>query len=160
MKDSERIKRMKKYLKSPCPACGDPINVCNENPDTNHYELVVNDKGKVIGESKRMFKGEKMGGVETEAEGRNTKPNLKLKKEGKKDMFDLSEFKPDDFVKDATTYECLTENAMTFLELASEKAFELLNEVYDDDDDEIKELKCLFLETKTSLSASMDTRNN
>ena len=42
MKDSERIKRMKKYLKSPCPACGDPIYVCNDNPDTNHYELVVN----------------------------------------------------------------------------------------------------------------------
>ena len=84
MKNSERIKRMKKYLKSPCPACGDPINVCNENPDTNHYELVVNDEGKVIGESERMFKGKKKGGVETEAEGRNTKPNLKLKKEEKK----------------------------------------------------------------------------
>ena len=44
------------------------------------------------------------------------------------------------------------------LELASEKAFELLDEVYDDDDDEIKELKCLFLETKTSLLASEDPK--
>ena len=26
------------------------------NQDTNHYELVVNDEGKVIGESERMFK--------------------------------------------------------------------------------------------------------
>ena len=45
------------------------------NQDTNHYELVVNDEGKVVGESERMFKGKKLGGVETEAEGRNTKLN-------------------------------------------------------------------------------------
>ena len=158
MKDSERIKRMKKYLKSPCPACGDPINVCNENPDTNHYELVVNDKGKVIGESKRMFKGEKMGGVETEAEGRNTKPNLKLKKEGKKDMFNLSEFKPDESDKDYATYQCLTQNAMMFLEFASAKAFEILDGCFDNDDKDVEELKFLFSETKISLLASIDTR--
>ena len=90
----------------------------------------------------------------------NEELDIESSEDEKKDMFNLAEFKPDDFVKDTVTYECLTENAMTFLELASEKAFELLDEVYDDDDDEIKELKCLFLETKTSLSASIDTRNN
>lgn len=197
MKDSERIKRMQNYMKSTCRACGDPIHVCNDNPDTNHYELVVNDKGKIIGETERIFGDKKLGGVKGEDKNKprdhrkipNKHSMLKLRKEmedshmkklsdirplpstneeldiessedEKKDMFNLAEFKPDDFVKDTVTYECLTENAMTFLELASEKAFELLDEVYDDDDDEIKELKCLFLETKTSLSASMDTRNN
>lgn len=197
MKDSERIKRMQNYMKSTCPACGDPIYVCNDNPDTNHYELVVDDKGKIIGETKRIFGDKKLGGVKGKDKNKprdyrkihNKHSILKLRKEmedshmkklsdirplpsineeldiessedEKKDMFNLAEFKPDDFVKDTITYECLTENAMTFLELASEKAFELLDEVYDDDDDEIKELKCLFLETKTSLSASMDTRNN
>ena len=56
------------YLNSPCPSCGDPIHICNENPDTNHYELVMNDTGEIIGESERIFKGKKMGGVETEVE--------------------------------------------------------------------------------------------
>lgn len=157
MKDSERIKRVKKYMNSACPACGDPINICNENPDTNHYELVVNDEGKVIGESERMFKGEKMGGVETEAEGRNTK--LKLKKEEKKIMFDLSKFEPDDSDKHYTTHQCLSQNAMMFLELASNKTFELLDGCFDDDEKELEELKFLFAETKTSLLASNDVKN-
>ena len=158
MKDSERIKRMQNYMRSTCRACGDPIHVCNENPDTNHYELVVNDEGKVIGESERMFKGEKMGGVETESEGRNTKPNLKLKKEEKKGMFDLSEFKPDASYKHYTTQQCLADNAMMFLEFASDKAFELLDGCFDDNDEELDELKFLFSETKASLLASRDTQ--
>ena len=158
MKDLERIKRMKKYLKSPCPACGDPIYVCNDNPDTNHYELVVNDTGKIIGESERVFGDKKMGGVKSETKGKNTKPNLKLRKEEKKDMFNLADYKPDNSDKDFTTYQCLTQNAMMFLELASEKAFEILDGCFDNDDKEVEELKFLFSETKTSLLASIDTR--
>ena len=66
MKDSERIKRIKKYMDSACPACpacpacGDPIHLCNENPDTNHYELVIDpDTGEVVGETERIFRGKK-----------------------------------------------------------------------------------------------------
>ena len=54
------------YLNKPCPRCSDSIHVCNENPDTNHYELVVNDSGKIIGESERVFGDKKMGGVKNE----------------------------------------------------------------------------------------------
>ena len=146
------------YLNRPCPSCGDPIRVCNENPDTNHYELVVNDEGKVIGETERMFKGKKMGGVKTEAKSRDSK--LKLKKEEKKDMFNLSEFKPDADDKHYTTHQCLSQNAIMFLELASEKAFELLDGHFDNDDEALEELKFLFAETKTSLLASEDARSN
>lgn len=158
MKDSERIKRMKKYLKSPCPACGDPINVCNENPNTNHYELVVDNTGEIIGESERVFGDKKMGGVKTETKGRDTKPNLKLRKEEKKGMFSLAEYKPDNFDKDFTTYQCLTQNSMMFLELASEKAFELLDGCFDGDKEELKKLEFFFSETKTSLLASEDPK--
>ena len=44
------------------------------------------------------------------------------------------------------------------LELASEKAFEILDGCFDNDDKEVEELKFLFSETKTSLLASIDTR--
>jgi len=90
--------------------------------------------------------------------GRNAKPNLKPKKEGKKDMFSLAEYKPDNFDKDFVTYQCLTQNAMMFLEFASEKAFEMLDGCFDDDDKDVEELKFLFSETKISLLASIDTR--
>ena len=73
-------------------------------------------------------------------------------------MFNLAEYKPDDSDKDFTTYQCLTQNAMMFLELASEKAFEILDGCFDNDDKEVEELKFLFSETKTSLLASIDTR--
>ena len=73
-------------------------------------------------------------------------------------MFDLSEFKPDESDKDYATYQCLTQNAMMFLEFASEKAFEILDGCFDDDDKDVEELKFLFSETKISLLASIDTR--
>ena len=148
---------MKKYLSSPCPACGDPINVCNENPDTNHYELIVDpDTGEVIGESERMFKGEKMGGMKEKAKDKNIESNLEQNEEEQKVMFDLSKFKPNDSDKHYTTHQCLSHNAMMFLELASEKAFELLNTCFDDDDEDLEELRFLFTETKISLDASND----
>jgi len=28
------------FLKSPCKVCGDPIHICEKNPDTNHSFLV------------------------------------------------------------------------------------------------------------------------
>ena len=99
-----------------------------------------------------------MGGVKSETKGKNTKPNLKLRKEEKKDMFNLADYKPDNSDKDFTTYQCLTQNAVMFLELASEKAFEILDGCFDDNDEQIEELKFLFSETKTSLLASIDTR--
>ena len=104
--------------------------------DTSHIELSVNYKKSEL--------------------SRFTRPNLKLKKEGKKDMFNLAEYKPDNSKKDSTTYYSLTYNALRFLDSASEKAFELLDQVFDDDDEEIENLKFLFSETKTSLLASMD----
>ena len=155
MKDSERIKRMQNYMRSTCRACGDPIHVCNDNPDTNHYELVVDpNTGEVIGETERIFGSKKIGGVK--AKGKNTQSDLKLRKEEKKVMFNLSNYKSDDYNKHLTTHQCLSQNAMMFLELASEKAFELLDECFDDNDEDLEELKFLFAETKTSLLASED----
>ena len=52
-----------------------------------------------------------------------------------KDMFDLADYKPDDFDKNLTTYQCLTQNTMMFLELASEKTFKLLDGCFDGDDE-------------------------
>ena len=160
MKDSERIKRIKKYMDSACPACGDPIHLCNENPDTNHYELVIDpDTGEVVGETERIFRGKKMGGVEGKAEDKNAESNLKLKKEGKKDMFDLTNYEPDKSDKHFTVEMCLHTNALTFLELASEKAFELLgDDEKENRHEELEELKYLFSEVKTSLIASQDIR--
>ena len=51
------------YLNKPCPRCGDSIDVCNKNPKTNHYELVMDDTGEIIGETERIFKDEKIGGI-------------------------------------------------------------------------------------------------
>ena len=165
MTDSERIKRIKKYMDSACPACGDLINICNENPDTNHYELVLNDRGEVISETERIFGDKKMGGVRGKDKNqprdhRQIPKSLKFKKEEKKDMFNLSEFKPDAYDKHYTTHQCLSQNEIMFLELASEKAFELLHAFFDDDDEALEELKFLFAETKTSLLASEDARSN
>ena len=84
----------------------------------------------------------------------------KFKKEDEKDMFNLSNFKPDDYDKHHTTQQCLTQNTMMFLELASEKTFELLDGHFDNDDEALEELKFLFAETKTSLLAYEDIRSN
>ena len=51
------------YLNKPCPRCGDSIDVCNKNPKTNHYELVMDDTGEIIGETERIFKDEKIGSI-------------------------------------------------------------------------------------------------
>ena len=56
-------------------------------------------------------------------------------------MFDLSEFKPDASYKHYTTQQCLADNAMMFLEFASDKAFELLDGCFDDNDEELDELR-------------------
>ncbi len=60
-----------------------------------------------------------------------------------KDMFDLADYKPDDFDKNLSTYQCLTQNTRLFLELASEKTFKLLDGCFDDDEG-MEELKFCF----------------
>ena len=52
------------FQTSPCRICGDPVNVCERNPDTNHYFLVVGDDGEVIGESERVVGDRVIGGVD------------------------------------------------------------------------------------------------
>ena len=51
------------FMESPCRICGDPIHVCERNPDTNHYFLVVDDNGEIIGESERIVGDGVRGGV-------------------------------------------------------------------------------------------------
>ena len=57
------IGRMVDFETSPCRICGDPIYICERNPDTNHYFLVVGDDGEIIGESERVVGDRVIGGV-------------------------------------------------------------------------------------------------
>ena len=50
-------------MRSTCPACKDPIYVCNENPEANHYELVVDKSGSVIGETEGIIGDKKRRGI-------------------------------------------------------------------------------------------------
>ena len=51
------------FNNEPCPECGDLRYVCGDNPETNHYELIVGDNGEILGESERLVGGEIRGGV-------------------------------------------------------------------------------------------------
>ena len=43
------------FQTDPCPICGDPLHICERNPDTKHICWVVGDDGEVIGESKSVY---------------------------------------------------------------------------------------------------------
>ena len=51
------------FNNEPCPECGDLRYVCGDNPETNHYELIVGDNGEILGESERLVGDEIRGGV-------------------------------------------------------------------------------------------------
>ena len=70
---------------------------------------------------------------------------------------ELVNMKSDDSDKHSITYECLSQIAMMFLELASEKAFELLDGFIDAGafpEEELEKLEFFFVESKISLLAS------
>ena len=48
------IQLTENYLNKPCRIWGDPIRICTQNPETDHFALVVGEDGKIIGESERL----------------------------------------------------------------------------------------------------------